>query len=107
MAHFAEIDASGTVLRVIVVDDSNAPDEATGAAFCANLLDGNWVQTSYNTRGGAHTGGGKPTRKNYAGPGYTYDSVRDAFIPPRPDPDWTFNENACMWQRSNRPVTNA
>lgn len=85
MAHFAEIDASGIVQRVIVVPDS---EEATGAEWCANLLGGTWVQTSYNGR----------IRKNYAGVGFTYDAVRDAFIPPQPFPSWLLNEATCQWQ---------
>ena len=58
---------------------------------------GEWIQTSYNTRGGVHTLGGTPLRKNYAGIGYTYDRVRDAFIPPQPYASWTLNEDTCRW----------
>jgi hypothetical protein len=36
-------------------------------------------------------------RKNYAGIGYTYDSARDAFIPPKPFPSWVLNEETCQW----------
>ena len=85
MAHFAEIDASNIVQRVIVVPDS---EEATGAEWCANLLGGTWMQTSYNGR----------IRKNYAGIGYTYDAVRDAFIAPKPFPSWVLNEATCRWE---------
>ena len=55
-----------------------------------------WIQTSYNTQGGQHPEG-RPLRKNYAGIGYTYDSQRDAFIPPQPYPSWTLNEDTCLW----------
>jgi len=40
----------------------------------------------------------KVFRKNYAGIGYTYDSVRDAFIPPKPSDDAILNEETCLWE---------
>ena len=55
----------------------------------------------YNTIGGTHTLGGTPLRKNYAGIGFTYDRVRDAFIPPQPFASWTLDEDTCLW---NAPV---
>ena len=58
---------------------------------------GEWIATSYNTYGGVHIQGGTPLRKNYAGVGYSYDAVRDAFIPPQPFPSWTLNEDTCQW----------
>jgi hypothetical protein len=96
MAHFAEIDENGTVLRVLVVDNAQ---ESNGQDFLANTLGlgGTWVKTSYNTVGGVHTNGGTPLRKNYAGIGYTYDADRDAFIPPKPFASWTLNEDSCLW----------
>ena len=84
MAHFAEINASNIVQRVIVVPNS---EEANGAAWCANLLGGTWVQTSYNAT----------IRKNFAGIGFTFDSVRNAFIPPKPYPSWVLNKSTCQW----------
>jgi hypothetical protein len=36
-------------------------------------------------------------RKNYAGTGFTYDKIKDAFIPPKPYPSWTLNEETCLW----------
>ena len=96
MAHFAELDANNTVLRVIVVGnemtlDSNGQEsEAVGIAFCQFLFgaDTKWVQTSYNGR----------IRKNYAGVGGQYDPVRDAFIPVKPEGDeWVLNEDTCQW----------
>lgn len=56
-----------------------------------------YKQTSYNTYGGVHANGNTPLRKNYAGIGYTYDSQRDAFIPPQPFPSWTMSEQTCLW----------
>ncbi len=96
MAHFAEIDSNNIVTRVLVVDNSQ---EDNGQDFLANTLGlgGTWIKTSYNTQGGVHTNGGTPFRKNYAGIGYTYDSARDAFIPPKPYNSWVLNEETCLW----------
>ncbi len=55
-------------------------------------------RTSYNTIGGVHQNGGTPFRKNYAGTGYTYDPVRDAFYSPQPFESWTLNEESCLWE---------
>ena len=55
-------------------------------------------RTSYNTHGGVHQNGGTPFRKNYAGVGYTYDPVRDAFYSPQPFESWTLNEESCIWE---------
>lgn len=97
MAHFAKIDKDNTVTDVVVISDEQ---EHRGNDFLANDLGfgGVWIQTSYNTQGGVHLGGGVPFRKNYAGIGYTYDSIRDAFIPPKPYPSWILNENTCHWE---------
>lgn len=98
MAHFAEIDDTNTVLRVLVVPDDQ---EHRGHEFLAvDLgLGGTWLQTSYNTQAGVHANGGTPFRKNFAGIGYTYDPVRDAFIPPQPDPTFILNEDTCQWEQ--------
>jgi len=97
MAHFAEIDSTGKVLRVLVVADDQ---QHRGHDFLANDLGlgGTWIQTSYNTFQGKHKSGGTPMRKNYAGYSHTYDSVRDAFIPPQPYPSWILNEDTCDWE---------
>ena len=89
MAHYAKVN-NGIVEQVIVAE----------AEFFDTFVDsspGEWIQTSYNTSGGAHSDGGTPLRKNYAGIGFTYDSVRDAFIPPQPYNSWTLNEDTCLW----------
>ena len=91
MAHFAEL-INGIVARVIVVSNADTAsngveDGAIGAAFCANLLGGEWVQTSYNGN----------IRKNYAGIGFTYDTARDAFIAPKPFASWVLDEATCRW----------
>ena len=55
-----------------------------------------WTNCNYQ-----HPSGREQLRKNYAGIGYTYDSGRDAFIPPQPYPSWTMSEDTCLW---NAPV---
>jgi hypothetical protein len=96
MAHWAEIDENGIVLRVTVGSNDDADE---GYQWLIDNLGGTWVKTSYNTIGGVHTLGGTPLRKNYAGVGYTYDSERDAFIAPRPeDLDVVLNEDTCQWE---------
>lgn len=104
MAHYAEIGENNTVLRVIVIADKDTQDtfgqeqEEIGVEFCRTLLGGTWKKTSYNTAAGQHTNGGTPFRKNYAGVGFTYDSTRDAFIPPKTYPSWILNEDTCQWE---------
>jgi hypothetical protein len=95
MAHWAEIDENNIVLRV-TVGDNNDPDE--GYQWLIDNLGGTWLKTSYNTQGGVHTLGGTSLRKNYAGIGYSYDELRDAFIPPKPFNSWILNEETCQWQ---------
>ena len=95
MAHFAKV-VDGVVQHVIVAEQE-----------VVDAQEGTWVQTSYNTRGGVHYGqdkkpvGGVALRKNFAGIGFTYDSVRDAFYEPKPYPSWVLNEDTCWW---NPPV---
>ena len=88
MSHYAKV-VDGVVTQVIVAE----------AEFFQTFVDtspGEWIQTSYNTRGGQHPEG-RPLRKNYAGIGYTYDRSRDAFIPPKLDASWTLDEATCLW----------
>ena len=97
MAHFAKV-LDGTVTQVIVAEPE----------FFDKFIDsspGEWIQTSYNTRGGVHydpnTGeadGGVALRKNYAGIGFAYDADRDAFIPPKPYASWTLDNASCLWE---------
>ena len=105
MAHFAEIDKDGVVLRVVVIGNKNCmkdsfvdsflsisgkeiadktewEDEAKGVALCEKLYGGQWIQTSYHGN----------IRRRYAGIGYTYDEGRDAFITPQPFPSWTLDK---------------
>lgn len=99
MAHFAKV-TDGKVTQVIVAEPE----------FFETFVDtspGQWIQTSYNTRGGVHINPetGEPSedqtkalRKNYAGIGYSYDSLLDAFIPPKPFESWILNETTCLWE---------
>lgn len=89
MSHYAHI-TNGIVDQVIVIE---ADVLATGHWGDPS----EWIQTSYNTYGGIHNGGGTPLRKNFAGIGYSYDLVRDAFIPPKPFTSWVLNEDTCQW----------
>ena len=98
MSHFAKVEDE-IVTQVIVAEQDFIDSGAMGDA-------NNWIQTSYNTRGGVHyapnsntADGGVALRKNYAGKGYTYDKTRDAFIPPQPFqfPSWELNEDTCQW----------
>jgi hypothetical protein len=98
MAHFAKVQ-DGIVTQVIVAEPE----------FFDTFVDsspGEWIQTSYNTRGGVHyqpdsntpsADQSKALRKNYAGIGYTYDRERDAFIPPKPFSRWVLDEQTCLW----------
>lgn len=94
MAHFAKLDDNNIVIDVNVVsndvlDSSN--EEASGIAFLTDWSSGysNWKQTSYNGS----------IRKNFAGIDFTYDPVRDAFIPPKPtEGNWILNEDTCLWE---------
>lgn len=94
MAHFAQLNDNNIVEQVIVVhnnellDESGVESEQKGIDFCANLFGGRWIQTSYNNS----------IRKNYAGQGYLYDPVRDAFIAPKPHASWVLDEQTCRWQ---------
>ncbi len=93
MAHFAKLDENNIVTFVTV---GRQEDDGKEADLCARTGDV-YKQTSYNTHGGVHALGGTPLRKNYAGIGYTYDAVRDAFIPPKPYTSWLLNETTCLW----------
>ena len=95
MAHFAELDENNTVLRVIVVADSDILDESgqeseeKGIEFCLNLFGGHqWLQTSINRR----------IRVNFAEEGMIYVEEHDAFMPQKPYPWYEFGEDY-QWYR--------
>ena len=81
MSHFAKIDSNNIVTEVIVAEKDFINSGAVGDEFL-------WVQTSYNNN----------FRKNHAVVGFTYDKVRDAFIPPKLWNSWTLNEDTCLWE---------
>jgi hypothetical protein len=89
MSHFAKVE-NGIVTQVIVAEQQFINTGLVGDPK-------SWIQTSYNTHGGKHPEG-RPLRKNYAGIGYSYDAVRDAFIPPKPFNSWVLDEETCLWQ---------
>jgi hypothetical protein len=86
MGHYAKVE-DGVVTQVIVAD---------GPDWCEENLGGEWVQTSYNTHAGVHSGGKFPIHKNYAGIGYTFDGI--GFAAPQPYPSWTKNAETYLWQ---------
>jgi hypothetical protein len=96
MANFAQLDGSYLVTEVVVVNNETIDDlpfpesEPVGVAFLQSLFGSTtvWKQTSYNAN----------FRKNYAGIGFTYDPVLDAFIAPQPYPSWLLNTATCQWE---------
>ena len=96
MAHFAKA-LNGIVVEVIVAEQD----------FFDNFVDstpGEWIQTSYNTRGNVHydpttnkPDDGISLRGNYAGIGFIYDREHDVFYPPQPFPSWTLNQSTWLW----------
>jgi hypothetical protein len=90
MAHFAKLGKGNIVERVEVVHNNIATTEQEGINFLNNLYKTRdvWIQTSYNNN----------FRKNFAGIGFRYDDIKDAFIAPQPFPSWTLNEDTCRWE---------
>ena len=116
MARFARVDKNNIVQRVHIVDnehllnENGEEEEAFGVAYL-NQIHGyglDWIQGSFNTRGGVHREGGTPLRKNCPHKGWIYDRVRDAFIPGKKPADptindgavfnsWILNEDSCLY----------
>jgi len=93
MAHYARV-TNGIVTSVIVAE----------ADFFDHFVDdvaGDWIQTSYNTRGGIHLNDGTPLRKNFASIDGNYDAEADAFYEKQPYPSWILNTTSYIW---NPPV---
>lgn len=97
MAHYAFINENNIVIEVIVGKDEGE-DGIDWETWYGEFRGMTCKRTSYNTQGGQHSQGGVPFRKNYAGVGYTYDPIRDAFIPPKTYPSWILNEDTCLWE---------
>lgn len=95
MAHYAQVE-NGIVTNVIVVNDTDTS--------ILDILGGQWVKTSYNTRANVHYGpdgqpdGGVALRKNYAGIGFTYDQTDDAFYPPKPSNLFALDRSDGTWK---------
>ena len=107
MASFAKLNSNNIVERVesvvneVIKDSNGVEQESIGVQFLRTLYNepnAIWKQTSYNTKGGIHVGGGIPFRKNHAGIGFTYDANKDAFIPQKPYNSWILNETTCNWE---------
>lgn len=90
MAHYAFLNENNIVTEVIVGKDETDTTH-DWEQFYGEIRNQVCKRTSYNAR----------IRKNYAGIGYTYDPIRDAFIPPQPYPSWVLVEETCQW---NPPV---
>lgn len=96
MGHYAKV-VNNKVTQVIVAKKE----------FFDSFVDsspGEWIKTSYNTRGNIHYGsdglpdGGLALRGNYAGEGYIYDRENDVFYPPQPYLSWSLNTETWTWQ---------
>lgn len=109
MAHYAYLNNKNIVTGVIRGPDENnfPPGFSSWEEYFSSKGKGRVLRTSYNTRGGIHYDAetGEPSgdqskafRKNYAGPGYKYDSELDAFIPSQPFDSWVLNQGTCLWE---------
>ena len=96
MAHYAFLNLNNIVTEVIV-GKNEGEDGIDWEHWYGEFRGQVCKRTSYNTAGNTHHFGGTPYRKNYAGIGYTYDSTRDAFIPPKPYASWLLDEQTCLW----------
>jgi len=113
MGHYAKV-LEGKVVQVIVAEadffDSFVDTEPGdwvqtsynthgGAHLYYKMFEpSHRVQTSYNTHGGAHLLGGTPLLYNFAGVGWNYDKEADAFYAPQPFPSWTLNTENYLWK---------
>jgi hypothetical protein len=104
MAYFAKLDENNTVINVHAVENSviivdGVESEEKGIEFLQSIhRHPYWRQTSFNMVAGTHREGKVPFRKNFASVNFTYDPVRDAFIPPKLFPSWVLDEETCYWK---------
>ena len=82
MAHYAYLDENNIVTMVIVGKDET------------EVINGLDTETYYGAKRTSYNGN---IRKNFAGIGYFYDEIRDAFIPPEPEGNIGFDEEKCQW----------
>jgi hypothetical protein len=76
MAHYAFLDNNNIVTEVIAgIDETELIEGLDPETWYANFKGQKCVRTSYNAN----------IRFNYAGIGYTYDPIDDAFIAPKPE----------------------
>jgi hypothetical protein len=104
MAHYAFIDDNNIVTEVITgIDESNTDELPEGYIsweawyLTQRPAASDCKRTSYNTIGNTHSGDGTAFRGNYAGIGYTYDSINDVFYPPQPYASWTLSSD-WVWE---------
>jgi hypothetical protein len=91
MAHYAWLDENNIVVNVTVgVDETELINGLDTETFYSQATGHNIKRTSYNGK----------IRFNYAGIGYTYDEVRNGFIPPKCHDEATLN-NKCLWDCTN------
>lgn len=89
MAHYAFLDSNNVVTEVIVgIDENELIEERSPEEWYGNFRKQKCVRTSYNGN----------IRKRFAGIGYRYDEIRDAFIPPQPFLSWLFDEENLNWK---------
>ena len=107
MAHFAKLGSNGKVIQVLTLDNKDmlnadsVEDESVGQQYLEthnNWPAQMWIQTSYNTSGNQHSGGGTPFRGNYAGIGYTWDEDTQIFWPKKPFPSWVKDTATASWK---------
>jgi hypothetical protein len=97
VAHYAFLDDTNTVISVIVgIDETELIEGLDPETWYGNFKGLKCVRTSYN----ALTNG---FRYNYAGIGYKYDEIADAFIAPRPEcgHDELLLNDKYRWECSN------
>ena len=97
MAYYAFLDSNNIVTEVIPGKDET-DTSYDWEQWYSNFRGLPCKRTSYNTWANTHRLGGTPYRKNIGLIGFTYDAIRDAFIPPKPYPSWSLNEDTCVWQ---------
>jgi len=75
MAHYAFINNNIVTEVIVGIDESKLIEGLNPETWYANFRNQTCKRTSYNNK----------IRYNYAGVGYTYDAVNDAFIAPKPN----------------------